>query len=87
MRLCARLRINRARWLGVSLSETWGTTPGERERDFPCDASLAHIDAQLYRGITINAPRQLYFAGSLSSALRLTVTTGLTMAAGKVRKT
>lgn len=45
----------------MSLSETWGTTPGERERDFPCDASLAHIDAQLYRGVTINAAPAVVF--------------------------
>lgn len=45
----------------MSLSETWGTTPGERERDFPCDGSLAHIDAQLYRGITINASPDVVF--------------------------
>ncbi|MDQ3473856.1 MAG: SRPBCC family protein [Acidobacteriota bacterium] len=45
----------------MSLSETWGTTPGERERHFPCDASLARIDAQLYRGITINAAPEVVF--------------------------
>ena len=45
----------------MSLSETWGTTSSERERDFPCDASLAHVDAQLYRGITIHAAPEVVF--------------------------
>lgn len=45
----------------MSLSENWGTTPSERESNFPCDTSLAHIDAQLYRGITINASPEVVF--------------------------
>ena len=45
----------------MSLSETWGTTPSERERDFPCDASLPRVDAQLFRGITINASPEIIF--------------------------
>jgi hypothetical protein len=45
----------------VTISETWGTTAGEREAVFPCDASLAHIDAQLYRGITIKAAPEVVF--------------------------
>ena len=45
----------------MSLSETWGTTPAERKAVFPCDASLAHIDAQLYRGITIIAAPEVVF--------------------------
>ena len=45
----------------VSVSETWGTTPDERQRSFPCDASLPHVDAQLYRGITIKASPEVVF--------------------------
>lgn len=45
----------------MTISETWGTTAGERERDFPCDASLPHVDTQLFRGITINAAPNVVF--------------------------
>ena len=45
----------------MSLSETWGTTPGERQLSFPCDALLPHVDAQLFRGITINAAPEVVF--------------------------
>jgi hypothetical protein len=45
----------------VSLSETWGTTPGERERDFPCDSSLPLVNTRLFRGITINAAPEVVF--------------------------
>ena len=39
----------------MSLSENWGTSAAERQLVFPCDASLIRQDAQLFRGITINA--------------------------------
>ncbi len=45
----------------MSVSETWGTTAAEREFAFPCDALLTRIDAQLYRGITINAAPEVVF--------------------------
>lgn len=45
----------------MPVSETWGTTSDERAADFPCDACLTHIDAQLFRGITINAAPQVVF--------------------------
>jgi hypothetical protein len=45
----------------VNVSETWGTTKAERQLNFPCDASLTHIDAQLFRGITINAAPGIVF--------------------------
>jgi hypothetical protein len=45
----------------MPISETWGTTPGERELVFPCDASLPRVDAQLFRGITINAAPEVVF--------------------------
>lgn len=45
----------------MPISETWGTAPDERERNFPCDASLPRVDAQLFRGITINAAPEVVF--------------------------
>lgn len=45
----------------MSVSESWGTTAEERARDFPCDASLDHIDDRLFRGITINAAPEVVF--------------------------
>lgn len=53
--------INLASELGMSVSETWGTTAAERQVAFPCDALLTHIDAQLYRGITIHAAPEIVF--------------------------
>jgi hypothetical protein len=40
----------------TSLALTWGTTPAERTRPFPCDALLAAPDALYYRGVTVAAP-------------------------------
>lgn len=39
----------------TSISETWGTSPDERRLPFPCDDIISQPDAELYRGITINA--------------------------------
>src|SRR6185295_17613190 len=44
-----------------SISETWGTEPRERSREFPCDGLISNPDAQLYRGITIAAAPALVF--------------------------
>lgn len=45
----------------MSVSETWGTDATERQLAFPCDNSLPHVDAELYRGITIAAPAEVVF--------------------------
>jgi hypothetical protein len=45
----------------VSVSETWGTDVNEQQLAFPCDDSLPHVNAELYRGITIVAPVQVVF--------------------------
>ena len=45
----------------MSVSESWGITPDERARDFPCDALLNYIDDRLFRGITINAAPEVVF--------------------------
>jgi hypothetical protein len=38
-----------------SISETWGTTPDERRRPFPCDDIISQPETALNRGLTINA--------------------------------
>jgi hypothetical protein len=44
-----------------SLSQTWGTDARERDLLFPCDGLIAHPDAGLYRGVTINASAEVVF--------------------------
>jgi hypothetical protein len=44
-----------------TLSRIWGTEPRERLLDFPCDRFLEHFDDAYYRGITINARREVVF--------------------------
>lgn len=44
-----------------SISETWGTTPQERELVYPCDFLIARPEAALYRGVTIDAPAEIVF--------------------------
>lgn len=38
-----------------SISETWGTRPGERVLAFPCEGTIPQPDDALYRGVTVNA--------------------------------
>jgi hypothetical protein len=45
----------------TSLSQTWGTTPEERQLPFPCDRFIQKPDAAVYRGVTIHAPREIIF--------------------------
>lgn len=45
----------------MSMSTTWGTTPDEREMDFPCDRFMEQADAAYYRGITIRAQPEVIF--------------------------
>ena len=45
----------------MSLATTWGTTPDERDRDFPCDLFVKQPQAAYYRGITIRAQPGLIF--------------------------
>ncbi|HKO98089.1 MAG TPA: hypothetical protein VJU86_13920 [Pyrinomonadaceae bacterium] len=44
-----------------SISQTWGTTPQERQQRYPCDAVISTPDATLYRGVTIYAPAATIF--------------------------
>jgi hypothetical protein len=37
------------------VARTWGTTPEERERPFPCDALLPGYDAAYFRGVAVRA--------------------------------
>ncbi len=45
----------------MSVATTWGTTPDEREKDFPCDRFMEQPDAAYYRGITIRAQPEVIF--------------------------
>ena len=45
----------------MSVSTTWGTTPDERQMDFPCDRFLQQADAAYYRGISIRAQPEVIF--------------------------
>src|SRR5882762_1083138 len=44
-----------------SINETWGTEPQERQLPFPCDDIIAQADAELYRGVTIDARAETVF--------------------------
>jgi hypothetical protein len=44
-----------------SVSYTWGTTPAERARPFPCDSLFPNADAALFRGVTVHAPAARVF--------------------------
>jgi len=45
----------------ASVSETWGTEAHERELIYPCDHFIPQPEAELYRGVTINAPSEIVF--------------------------
>jgi hypothetical protein len=47
------------RWRDVA--RTWGTTPDERERSFPCDALLPGYDAAYFRAVTVRAEPAIVF--------------------------
>jgi hypothetical protein len=44
-----------------SIATTWGSTPGERARSFPCDRTFAEPCLDLYRAVTIDAPPAVAF--------------------------
>ena len=44
-----------------SITQTWGTEPEERQLAFLCDSLIQQPDAELFRGVTINAPAQTIF--------------------------
>ena len=46
----------------LSVSKTWGTEPDERALVFPCDHFMPQPDAALFRGITIEAAREVVFS-------------------------
>jgi hypothetical protein len=39
----------------LGVARTWGTTPAERARPYPCDRWLDPVDDAYYRGITVHA--------------------------------
>ena len=45
----------------MSLASTWGTDPDERRLPFPCDTLVPDADAQLFRGVTIEAAPAIVF--------------------------
>ena len=45
----------------MSVATTWGTTPDERQMDFPCDLFMKQPETAYYRGITIRAQPELIF--------------------------
>ena len=45
----------------MSLNTTWGTTPHEREMDFPCDRFMEQPYEAYFRGITISAKSEVIF--------------------------
>jgi hypothetical protein len=44
-----------------SIATTWGSTPSERARSFPCDSVLPDAPFNLYRAITVEAPAPAVF--------------------------
>jgi hypothetical protein len=44
-----------------SLSEDWGTKPEEKRLRYACDELIGQPDAALFRGVTINAPKETVF--------------------------
>ena len=45
----------------MSFATTWGTDPDERRLPFPCDTLIPRADAQLFRGVTIEAAPDVVF--------------------------
>ncbi|MFI5317595.1 MAG: hypothetical protein ACHQ6T_17975 [Myxococcota bacterium] len=41
--------------MGASVAYTWGTTPEERARAFPCDTLLPSASQAYWRGVTVEA--------------------------------
>lgn len=44
-----------------SIAHTWGATPAERARPFPCDRLLPAADAACFRAVAVRAPAALVF--------------------------
>ena len=44
-----------------SLVRTWGSTPAERARSFPCERHLPEADDALVRAVTVDAPVSIVF--------------------------
>ena len=43
------------------MAYTWGSTPAERARPFPCDRWVEHADTPLFRAIDVDAPAAVVF--------------------------
>ena len=44
-----------------TIAHTWGATPAERARPFPCDCFLRDADAACFRAVEVRAPAALAF--------------------------
>ena len=45
----------------MSVAQTWGSTPADRDLAFPCDRHLTTFDEALYRAIDVDAPAAILF--------------------------
>jgi hypothetical protein len=45
----------------MTITNTWGTSPEERRRSYPCDRLINQPEDSLYRGVTINASPKTVF--------------------------
>ena len=44
-----------------SIAYTWGTTPNERARSFPCDRHMVDADDVYHRGVSVGASAEIMF--------------------------
>jgi hypothetical protein len=45
----------------VSIAETWGSTPDERARPWPCDGLVEGAELELFRAVDVAAPPEITF--------------------------
>lgn len=45
----------------MGYAETWGSTPDERARPWPCDGLVAGADKELFRAVDVDAPPEVTF--------------------------
>ena len=56
-----RALVRRADVSVFDVARTWGTTPEERARPYPCDRWLDRVDDAYYRGVTVRAEPAVVF--------------------------
>lgn len=45
----------------MSIAETWGSTPDERARPWPCDGLVEGAELELFRAVDVDAPPEVTF--------------------------